>query len=477
MSFTRRFSLFLIPTIWRSVFSLMILPFTTYRLDAADFGIFAMVTGISSYLTALATGGIGYILHAQYAGAGPDERRRLVTTLAFWSFVIGLALAGAMVVTWSSLVYWLGDGAQVSTEAVWYGAAHVILGVPWVLAITVAAITGRAGIFAIVSLAETTLGPLATLLVLYGLDWDGTSLFAGNVVSTAVTAIGAFWLLRSDLSLRISRSLTRDYFRHLVVTLPAQLVERFRSAAERVLLARYTGLEMVGIFVHSQQYATLGRFGLKALSQAIWSTSLVEAKEPSRRFTKTGQGWTLAHFATALGGIAVTAFSQDFIALLTHGKFTNAYVFASVWIILILLENTGKPMTAILFANKRAAINQNLLLSSALAGLAVLFVATPLWGGWGLVAGTFAQTLGYRLGLRLVARREGNVPFQDWVAVWGMLVVAVLLGILVVFKPTLGERALLALGAVIVLTMLCARSLREIVTTLRDMLVRDRKPS
>ncbi len=450
----------------------MILPFTTYRLEAADFGVFALVTGISSYLTAVATGGIGYALHAQYADAPRPERSRLVTTLAFWSFLVGLVLAGAMVAAWSSLVYWLGEGVQIPAEVVWYGAVHVVLGVPWVLAITIASITGRAGIFAIVSLTETTLGPLSTLLALYVFDWGGTSLFVGNLVSTAITSLGAIWMLRRDFSLRVSRSLTRDYFHHLAMTLPAQLIERFRSAAERVLLVRYAGLEMAGIFVHSQQYGALGRFSVKALSQAIWSTSLVEAREQTRSFTNTGQGWGLAHFAIALGGIAVAAFGRDFIALLTHGKFTSAYVFAGIWMILILLENTGKPMTAILLANKRAADNQALVFASALAGLAVLFAATPLWGAWGLVAGAVAQILAYRLGLLVLALREGDIPFQDWVAIWGMLVIAILLAIVVAFEPTIGVRMLLALASVLVLTMLSAASLREIAATLRSMLAR-----
>lgn len=472
MKFALRFSLFLAPTIWRSAFSLLILPLTTYKLEAADFGVFALVTGISAYFSALASGGTGYPIHAHYRLLAPLERKRLVSTLMFWSLANSALLAAAMIAAWPLLEAWFSDGTLIPKYALWFGAAHVVLGTPWTLAISIITLRGTAAGFAVVTMIEATLGPIATVMALYLFDLGPTSLFIGNVVSASVTLLGAFILLRDDFSPRLSGTWSRDYFHYFIVMLPAQLLERFRGVIERLMLARHIGMETLGIYVHSQQYAVLARYGMKAFANAIWSTSMTEAQEEDRRFIKTGQGWMLTHFLIALGGIFFAAIGRDIIALLTHGKFSEAYVFATLWMILVLLENTGKPMTAVIFAEKRASANQTLVFTSAGFSLAVLFAATPFWGVWGLVAAAFAQTLFYRLGLLVLSRRLAGLVFQDVVAAWGMLVVAGLLAVVMGFDPTFGERLLLGTAAALLLTVLCAPWLKDIYITARGLVRR-----
>ena len=86
----------------------------------------------------------------------------------------------------------------------------------------------------------------------------------------------------------------------------------------------------------------------------------------------TRLAWPPAHLALALGGVFMATLGRDAIALLTHNKFTPAYVFAALWTVLVLLENAAKPAVAIVYAQGLGVANQRVVIFGGLIATALM---------------------------------------------------------------------------------------------------------
>jgi O-antigen/teichoic acid export membrane protein len=179
----------------------------------------------------------------------------------------------------------------------------------------------------------------------------------------------------------------------------------------------------------------------KALARAIWSVTLAEAQEKSLRFPKTGRHWNFAHLSIGFAGLAFAAFGSEAIGILTHGKFSGAGPYAAMAIALLLIQNSGKPCTGILYATGKAAVVSRLVLGAGTIGLATAMLAIPPLGLWGAVMATIMHQLTFRIAMQLYVSRYAVVPFQDACAAIGFVMIPSFVAINELFSISLIARA------------------------------------
>ncbi len=465
----RRFALYVLPTLWRAGLAFAVLPLTTKRLDPADFGLFALVLSFSSFGAGASGLGAAYPIAAHLPVLNRTERQDLVSTLLWLGALVAFVLAAMLLLVWPLLAAMIPDIANAPASASWIAAALIVLGVPWNHAVAAITVTGQAGTFAAVTIAESIASTAATLIALYGFDLGIESLFVGALVGASANTVGSVVALRHLVRFRFSRKWVADCLHVGGLSFVASLVERGQVTIERYAFAHYVGLATLGIYSHSQQYLNLAKAGAKAVSNATWPVALEEARAEDGRFTRLGAAWQPVYLALALGGVFMATLGRDAISLLTHDKFTPAYVFATLWIVLVLLENAARPAVAIVYAHRLGIANQWTVILGGLLATALMIPLIKWFGALGAVFGGFVSVLVYRTTVVVIARRASSFPFQDGTLFMGIAVVLTTLVVAVTAGHDFSARLGILIVSSLVLIVACRSARQSTVLALRTM--------
>lgn len=420
MSIRQRFALFSVANIWRAVVGIGVLPLTTLRLDAADFGFFAIIMAVAGASLGLSGLGSNQILSAHLPTINHEEKRKLVTTVLSMSAIIALFTALIVFLSWSFFARFLEERAAVENAARLIAVALILAWTPWTVASAVATIEGRALGFATIVIGETSVNAIAILIAVFYFELGGLSLLVGALAGAVANMAGSLWILRRELRAVWSARWARDCLRVGALSIWSGAGERAIVVLERVLLATNVSAAAVGYLSHGQQYQGIARMGMKSWTNAFWPEALAEGKDPASTFQTTRRFFARAHLLLSLCAIGTAAVGLEAIALLTNDKLTAAYVPAVVLLILVQVEYMARPQIALLYANGRYLLLQTALIASQLLALVIIVPAIMLFGIFGALATQAAQTILYRSLLARFATKVRRVSSQDDVALWGV---------------------------------------------------------
>lgn len=413
-------------TVFSSLVAFATLPFTTRILGPANYGVFALGATVVGLGATLATLGATFVLNNRYPAAGAEERRRLISTLSLTAFaaattwsIFALAAFATLRNVWTPL-------GQVSLRGL---ALMLVTSIPaclWIIAIDVMILVGRSGVFLAATVLQTIASSAGTLFTLYVIKLGGTALFVGASCANLVAFFAALFVLRGQLSLRLGlRQRERlDQWRFLY----AQAFDSAQPLFERALLTRFAGFTQLGRYSHSQSYRGVIFQSMNAVSRGAWPTTITEAHEPAGRFQRTGATWSAVQLGITAGGIPLVLFGTALTGFLTNGKLTGAASFFGPWIVLVLLQSSGRAAGGILYVLGQAKVVANLNLKANVSVFVAGAILIPLAGPVGAAGALIAQAIVYRILLVARARRYREVPFQDsWVVIGGALITALTL--------------------------------------------------
>lgn len=156
-----------------------------------------------------------------------------------------------------------------------------------------------------------------------------------------------------------------------------------------------------------------------AVANSVWPITLAYARSGDRDFLRTRIGWNATHLMLAAIGVGMATLGAHLISLLTHDKFTEAYVLATLWIVYLIVQNTGKPQTAIFYAFGAGATYARIQAFAMLCGTGFLVFLVPAIGMYGAFCAALAQQLIMRIAVQRFARAIRPAPFQDQWAIAG----------------------------------------------------------
>lgn len=424
MSVISRFSLFLAPGLAQSLVSLLLLPASTYVLNPDDFGIFALVSSITGFLAVFGSVGAGYLLARHFSALDDIGRTRLISVILIAALFIGSLLAAALVAAWWMYAPGIPQLAQVNIVCVIFAAATMVLSMPWGPAVEVIRLDGSARWYAGVVFSQVLVSAVTLLVALYYFDLGVISLFAAAAAGALVLFAGGLMKLRPFADFRtIDVRWLMEVVRIGPAVILANASESIHQVIERNILTLYTGFGDLGIYAHAQQYRAMAGMPVSAVAHTVWPLSLEDARMPEGGFSRTRASWTATYLMLTAIGVAIAAIGAHVISLLTHDKFTEAYVLATLWVVYLIVQNTGKPQTAVFYAFGAGVRYARIQTVSMVLGTALLIVLVPAIGMYGAFCAAFAQQVIMRLIVQVAARRISRAPFQDEWAVAGICVV------------------------------------------------------
>ena len=476
MNFLKRFVYYVIPSFWRSGLGILVLPITTAILDPKDYGLFALVAGLSMIGASVASGAAAYLSAAHFPTADHVARTGLVSTVMGSAVLIGAMLGAVLPVTWPALVRMIPDLAVAPDATMWLAVGMTVLAVPWAAAVSFVVIDGRARAFAVTTSLEALAMPCATIAALYIWDLGVLSLFVGALAGCTVTTVSAAIILKRYLRPVFQMTWLRSLFRLTAVSAVSAGIDTLYKLSERALLARYVGLGWLGIYSHSQQYMRLGNQGLKAAYLSAWPVLLAEARSIHGDFEQTRRLVSAMHLAIGIAGIFFATLSREIIALLTHDKFTDAYILAALWMVVLMLKHTSHAAIAVMHVHNKGVVNMMVQTVTTLIAAPLLLVCIPAFGVYGAVLAMAAALFMYRSAVIFFAQRYQNTPFIDQNAIAGGLATVAVLVFVLATGPSFGVRVLLFVGVSGALLLYCRRIVADAAQLVLQTFFRDKAP-
>ncbi len=408
-----RFGFFLAPSIFQALLGLALLPLATLVLGPEDYGTFAVVASITGLGTAVATTAAGMLLPAHYPVLSAAGRAGLVRALSYCAAALGSMAALAFALGSEALDALGARGVSDRGLALAIGA--MLASLPWSIGYLIVILDGRARFYSVVLLTSACASAACLLTGLFVLHMRLDALFLSYLGAAAVLGVGGLAMLRPHFV--VAPEQTHGWIGRILkltaISGVTNVLESAQTVAERALLARFAGAAAVGIYTHAQLYRNAAFGVLKAASNSLWPRSLIEARDPRHTFAVTGRAWESIYVALTLSGIFAAFIGDDVAALLTHGKFREAGPLIPGLVIVLLLQFSGKPQLALLYAKDQGEFLGKLMGGAGLVAIVSLLWSVPQFGAAGVVASLALQQCLYRAGVHWRAAWLAATPFQD----------------------------------------------------------------
>lgn len=428
-------------------------PVTTYFLDPEDIGVAALLMTIAMPVRAFAPAGAAWVIGGNYFHATETERRTMLFNVLAFELLLRSFLVLLLYVVAEPVLHWLVAGYR--PEYIHYlnlVLATSLVGSLWPTISFFMTVQNRPQVLALFSLVQVFTSALTTVVCLVVLGLGVVSLFLAMLVAACISLVMELLYVRKFVDFSFQRKWLSEITRTGFLSAPGGLAELISNMVDKIAIQRWAGLGNLGLYSHSQNYQTIFKMLTSALSRTLTPDSLriySQGLDPS----PLGHRLSVWYGMLAVLGVGVALFSDDFIALLTHDKFTGSAPLVLIWYLLAFSVSHAIPSAIFLMAQKRNRVLMYTQLIPTLAGIGLVAGGTYTYGIFGaawalLLTNVIIQTsrylAAYRLGYRGIAERrfaESLVVFVTlwqfdyllaWTVGWEMLVCALLVPALVV---------------------------------------------
>jgi O-antigen/teichoic acid export membrane protein len=371
---------------------LVVVPLATYYLEPKDFGVAAILNGVAMPIGPLSSTGFTWVLSTHFYKVTDAEQKVLVFNVLLGETLLRALWIAAFALCAPLMLPRIVSGYEPAYLDYFYLvlAATLVSGLWPSISYTVV-LKQLSRQHAVMELASWLAGVLATIVGLTLLKLSTITLFISPLVAGVVSAgigIGYAW---RETTARVSRRWLREILRIGVPSIPANLLELLGSISSRYFIQRWMGLGPLGIYAHSESYRTILTMGAKAFSRTFSPEMLqavVRGAEPTHARDMLRWWYSLL----ALGGLAMGFFIDEFIDLLTHGKFAAAAPLTIVWFCLVISYSFGLPYASFLSVHEKNEfmVNTGTLINGLFIGLVAVaaFAVGPIGAA---VAVTFSN--------------------------------------------------------------------------------------
>jgi O-antigen/teichoic acid export membrane protein len=229
------------------------------------------------------------------------------------------------------------------------------------------------------------------------------------------------------------------------------------------------GLSAVGIFGQARLYNSFLASISNTIGHNVWGISLAEARNSGSQFTVTRRVWAPIHVAIVVFGLVFAFVGREIVDLLTNGKLTLAAIYIPILAAVALIQNSGKAATAVVFAGGLAPAAARLRMAFVLLSLFALYPAVSAFGIGGVVGLLLIEAFAYRVSLRILAGAMGRLPWQDDIAVAGVITLIASSLYVDYFDPPLSLRIGILAVILMAIVGLGHRILADVMTAGRDL--------
>jgi len=232
--------------------SLVVLqPYYTHYFTQSEYGIFSLMTNISTLIALISAFGISGTFFTFYYDYHHDEERLKqfmgqILSFTIWATSIFMLL---LLFVGEPLFGLLFKNEQIVFHP--YGLIAAFGGIgTTMLSPFIVFLRNQKNLLLYTALILITLfiGVGLQLILVSGFGWGITGALLGKAIGTGIGAAIVLWLNRAYLSWRIDWNYFKKPFQFLKFHLPDSLLQWFYSFGDRLLVERLTNLSMLGIY-------------------------------------------------------------------------------------------------------------------------------------------------------------------------------------------------------------------------------------
>jgi O-antigen/teichoic acid export membrane protein len=419
-----RASVNLAGSILQGILALALIPMATFVLGPEDYGVFGMAVVVVALVAAACETGSAYVLYGSYSVLNEPGRARLQSTLIALALFLGLLATVVILLIWPLLAHHVPLLSQLTRSETWLLCLTIPLKTIWSIMNPILIVRERSEWLAASLLLQSVVNMLVILVCLYLIETGRSALFWGQSAGLLACMVVPMILLRRSLWAPLEMRWLRQVHGVALGAWIAGLVENARATLESALIVKAVSGEALGNYNHARFYQGLMTQGTNAFANVLWPIALKEAQLANSRFSRIRPIWDLVYAGLACVGIGAVFLGDELVRLLTHGKFVQAGAWLPWLVVYVLLQNAGKSVTAILYADKKGNLYSKIRISTVLMAMLVLMLLVPSYGVEAVLLVAIAEMLVTRVWLMIAARGVGIVPFQDqWVVVGCLMIV------------------------------------------------------
>jgi len=433
---------YMLPLVFRAIFSLVVLiPVTTFYLEPEDFGLFALIGALILPIQALSSSASRWVLGGNtFKGMSENDYGELIFNL----LLLEIALRSTIVLVYfflgeHILAFAFGEVNELYLNLFHLALAASWLGSLWPTISFLMIIQKNALLYATFSTLQIGINGLVCVVGLWWLGWGVETLFVALILTNFLSLLFEIWFVKDQVRPRGSMTLVRNIGSYFFRSSPGGIIEMVNGLAERILITQHVSLAGLGLYSHSQQYLSIMKSATQAFTNVLTPRTLEVYSEGSdpREISALLYFWFA--FLSVLG-VGIVFFADELIALLTHGKFTEAAPLLVVWVFFSFSVSLGVPYAQYLIAFKRT---KSLMVTQVLPstmGLIALWPAINLFGYYGAAATIVIVSLVTQILRRWAALRFGMVSINDGIFLVSFAFLSAVWVIDWVFQPSfMGE--------------------------------------
>lgn len=203
------------------------------------------------------------------------------------------------------------------------------------------------------------------------------------------------------------------------------VLENCRSVFESFLLQKFVGIFLLGNFFHARLYQGMIMQGTNAINNVIWPIALEESKIKSQHFTIVKNSWNYVYFIITFIGLFFCFYGAEVIGYISNNKFNIAASFVPWLVIFSLIQNAGKPATAVLFYSNNGNLLSKLRTVLIIIDIILMMFLVQDYGIYAVIGISIFDMLLMRICIRIMAQRIQKIPFTDWMIIFGVLFIAI----------------------------------------------------
>lgn len=419
MTITRKSTIYFFANLTNAALSTILLPIATKILGPDDYGIYAFVTAIIFLASGIAEAGVGIVLAEHYTNNSYTEKRKILISIYTLTLFVSICLGLAVYFNWHLIILMFTTNNLAPEEALLLACLSIPFRTAIFVSTTVFTLQFKSEVAGYCLLIQGLVNFTSTLIALFVFDKGVISLFIGNTLGVISGSIISIMYLRKELWAKPSIQWYSTLLRASPSAAAAGLMESIRPSIEMKSILNSEGTASVGIFNHSKLYYGFIMQVVNSFGYVIWPIALQEARNEKDNFKQVGRMWNIVYFLVSIIGISFAFFANEVINFLTNAKFKDAVLWGPVWIAYLLIQNSGKAATALLYTNMKGAHVARLrAVTVALAIFTILQMGSDISTGTIIII-AFIEIIIFRLLLQHSAQRIRKLPFQDFWVICG----------------------------------------------------------
>lgn len=375
--------------------SFLTFPILAYALSVEEFGVMALLFTIAGLLNTFCNFGLNNAVQRYYwdSQTTKSEQPTLVSTGLILQLLITLILCILIVL----LIYPIKGIIYQKYNISWNSLIFVIFAlIPGnLLAYTtdVLRLHFTPSQFFILSLLKNTLNIGLTLyfVLVYNSGLDGY--FGGALLASWLTVPPALWLIRKDLTLKLSIHFINELLKYGYPFIFVALASWIFSSMDRWMLGEISNTTEIGYFAIASKFASIPLFMSSAFSLA-WSPIIIKLVKESREYRKEiGRIFTIWLYIMTLPTTIIILSSHELLIAFTPIEYHQA-ASTLIYLSVATLWQATTQVTAIgISLEKQTHYFAKITWVTAGVNLILNLLLIPHWGAMGAAQATMISQL------------------------------------------------------------------------------------